>query len=296
MIKGSSIPATDEAQNEKEYKQLMGLFTQLLSRLRDADTKEEALEELANYRATCMIEKAIVPFYMDVEEALQLLRSTNDEYLTQNERDKKDRLIKAIDNIIEFCTCAEYHAMIEAEEQNEEDDIDLEGVSLDNVDEDDEDDPVLPYWKINRRYNHTYKDTEEDDVVYAMGICYAWLRHGDNEELTYMTQNDDRVRPWHYALQGFTAPKKDFPAWMIPPIEWRCRCFLLTSSGDVFAKSAITTAPEMPKELDGVFAESICTGGRIFSDKHPYFTISSWDKNMLDRISNNIKEKWYGKK
>lgn len=273
------------------------MFVVLLQNLEDAESKEEALEELASLRANCMIEKAVSQFNMSVEEAIQMIKTEDDGFLTQNERDKKNRLVIALDNIIEFCTCAEYQAMKEVEEIYEEDDIDFDDIDLedmpDDEEEDDDENPLMPYWRVNKRYNGTYRNVEEADAAYAMLMCDRWLRYADEEVLTYMTQNDDRVRPWHYALQGFTAPKKDFPAWMIPPIEWRCRCFLITSSGEVFAKSS-SLAPRKPKEVDGVFSESICTGGRIFSDKHHYFDIDKNDKPMLVRIINDIKEGYYG--
>jgi hypothetical protein len=109
------------------------------------------------------------------------------------------------------------------------------------------------------------------------------------------------VRPWHFALQGFTARKSDFPEWMIPPIEWGCRCFLESDDGWVFAKDnklkevmAMKTQKK-PKELDDVFSESVAKCGRIFGKSHPYFKVDKKDVKTLKRIAKNIKSLYYGK-
>ena len=85
---------------------------------------------------------------------------------------------------------------------------------------------------------------------------------------------------------------------MIPPIEWGCRCFLLTSDGGLFAsseaKKVSAKTPQKPKEIDGVFSESVATCGRIFSHAHRYFEVDKADKPMLDRIVSNIRMKYYG--
>ena len=168
----------------------------------------------------------------------------------------------------------------------------------DDLDFDDED-AMSDYVKLCEKYNKVYAAVENSDIEYAMAMAWRWLRWNSETYLTYMTQNDDRVRPWHYALQGFTAKRDDFPAWMIPPIEWGCRCFLVNDS-NYYSKLDIRNvqakAPEKPKELDGVFAESVCKCGRIFSKSHHYFNIDKKDTRMLKGIVKNIRKVYYGKK
>lgn len=234
---------------------------------------------------------------MDIDEVVQLLKNTELSTLTQEEIEQRDRLMKAVENLVEFATCEEYQLMKEAEEYDPEFDFSIVQI---NPEEEDEDDEFAPYWEMCRKYNSQYLLVEDDDAEYAMALCYQWLRYSESQMLTYMTQEDDRVRPWHYALQGFTAPKTDFPSWMIPPIEWGCRCFLIAENGDAYAKQNIrdvkaSAIPAKPKQLNDVFSESICTGGRIFGPSHPYFSVDEADKSMLIRISDNIKAKYYGK-
>ena len=59
-------------------------------------------------------------------------------------------------------------------------------------------------------------------------------------------------------------------------------------------KNIQAKAPKKPKELDGVFSESVCKCGRIFSKSHPYFDVDKADKTMLKRLVKNIREKYYG--
>lgn len=273
------------------------MFVNLLNNINNETTREEALEELADLRAEIAISHAIRPFNMDIDDVVRLLKNTDDSNLSDYEKEEKDRVLKAVENLIEFATCAEYQLMREAEEYDPDFDFSVEQI---NPDEEGNDDMMAPYWAMCRRYNSKQMLAEDDDAEYAMAMCYKWLHYSETQVLTYMTQEDDRVRPWHYALQGFSAPKNDFPSWMIPPIEWGCRCFLMAESGDIVAKHHLrnvkaSTVPTKPEQLDDIFSESICTGGRIFGESHPYFQVDEADKEMLIRISDNIKSKYYGR-
>lgn len=273
------------------------MFVNLLNNINNETTREEALEELADLRAEIAISHAIRPFNMDIDDVVRLLKNTDDSNLSDYEKEEKDRVLKAVENLIEFATCAEYQLMREAEEYDPDFDFSVEQI---NPDEEDNDDMMAPYWSMCRRYNSKQMLVEDYDAEYAMAMCYKWLHYSETQVLTYMTQEDDRVRPWHYALQGFSAPKNDFPSWMIPPIEWGCRCFLMAESGDIVAKHHLhnvkaSTVPTKPEQLDDIFSESICTGGRIFGESHPYFQVDEADKKMLIRISDNIKSKYYGR-
>ena len=253
-------------------------------------------------RAQYAIGHAIDGFKMDVDEALQLLKNTKDDTLTQSDIEKRARLVAAVDNLIEFAVCAEYQMYKEVLKHNPD-------IYDDEVDFND-DDEVTPYYNICNKYNDTYAAVENGDIKYAMGIAYEWLWCSANTYLTYMTQNDDRVRPWHYALQGFTARRDDFPSWMIPPIEWGCRCFLMSESGEIIAdgdkakevvaatglqhSEQFADVPEKPDEIDDVFSESVCKCGRIFSKAHPYFNVAKADKDKLQEYVDDIRKQYYG--
>ncbi len=108
---------------------------------------------------------------------------------------------------------------------------------------------------------------------------------------------DERVRPWHMQYEGYTAPKELFPDWLIPPIEHRCRCFLVPASDGIGSienvNNRIIDIPEMPDWFNRTFKESVCKGGRIFSDEHPYFQVDGSNVERLGEIAQRIKLKYF---
>lgn len=280
----------EKEEHEKEYKALLALFIALLKKLDDDVSREEALEELATLRAQLAISHAFKGMKIDNDRAIQLLKNLDDNNLTKYDIEKRDRLVAIVENLSDFGVAEEYQLMKKVMKLQES------GYGIDFNDEE----TMAEYYELCERYNDTYAAVENQDIEFAAGIALWWIGVAENTWLTYMTQNDDRVRPWHFALQGFTARKLDFPEWMIPPIEWRCRCFLESSDGGVYAKGndlhkVVAKVPKKPKELDGVFDESLAKCGRIFGKKHPYFQVDKADSEMLKKISKKIKKLYYGK-
>lgn len=256
--------------------------------MKDADNKKQALLDLARLRAHLAIGHAFDGFNIEYDKAINLINKT--EELSDIDKEKKKRLIAAINNLIEFSVCEEYQLMTEVYEFAP--DIETEDIDTDNEDE------MAPFLAINKKYNLTYSGVENQDIEYAMMIALAWISFEKNETLTYMTQNDDRVRPWHFVLQGFTAKKDDFPSWMIPPIEWGCRCFLVDNNGDsIIGKTnlhdIVSKAPKKPKQIDDVFSESVAKCGRIFGKSHSYFQVGDKDKDTLKDLVELIKQDYY---
>lgn len=249
----------------------------------------ESLYELSEQRAEYLIIHALEGFGVDIEEATQLLKAKDDNTLTQLDKDKVDRLLVAIENLVQFAVAEEYHLWIDISEIVGDDDVDF--------DDDDEYGELIGTCK---RYNDTYALVENEDVKYAMKMASWWIGIGRRDYLMYMTQGDDRVRPWHAILEGFTARRDDFPSWMIPPIEWGCRCYLVDMAGDAVENNAelrnvLAKAPEKPLQLNSIFSESICKCGRIFSDAHPYFNVDEKHLNMLNGFVERLMEKWNAK-
>lgn len=256
-------------------------------------SREEILGELMSLRAEYAINHAIEGFKMDIEEALQLLKNTADNNLTQEDIDKRDRLVAMVDNLTEFAVCEEYQMYKEV--------LDVNPNIYDEEIDFNDDDALEKYYDICKKYNQTYAAVENEDISYAMSVAYLWIHWSSNTYLTYMTQNDDRVRPWHYALQGFTARRDDFPSWMIPPIEWACRCFLISENGDAIASNnkikdvkASFDIPEKPSQIDDVFSDSVAKCGRIFGKSHPYFNVAKADKERLKEYVDSVRKKYYG--
>lgn len=284
----NSLSDDEKDEIEEEYEQLLPLFVSLVRNLSNKGKKKEAFIELAKLRAKIAISHAFDGFSIDYGDAISLINET--EGLTDLEEEKKKRLIAAINNLIEFCVCAEYQLMCDV--YDEEPNFDFNN-DVYEINEDDDNDPLI---LLCKKYNKTYLGVEDTDIEYAMKVALAWVIAEKHQELTYMTQNDDRVRPWHYALQGFTAKKDDFPSWMIPPIEWGCRCFLVEYNGDSVVNSikSVRAKYEKPKQLDDVFSESVAKCGRIFSKSHSYFKVWKKDKKKLDEIVEIIKKDYYG--
>lgn len=287
----------EKAQHKKEFQELTALFISFLKNIH-SDDKEEAEYALMELRANLLMYHAYDGFQIDEAEALQLLKNLDDDTLTKEDKEKRDRLVAAVENLIAFAVCEEYWVTKKASDlyaSRKEADEDYE---IDYNDPDDIDD----YDSINALYNDTYAAVENADVAYAMGIARWWLGIGSDQLLTYWTMNDAKVRPWHMALQGYTAKRDDFPAWMIPPIEWNCRCFLITSdtADEVWNKNpnlrkVLAKVPDKPKQIDGTFSESVAKCGRIFSASHSYFQVDADDKDFLQSCVERIKAKYYGK-
>ncbi len=68
----------------------------------------------------------------------------------------------------------------------------------------------------------------------------------------YVTVGDDRVRPRHRALEGFTAPKND-PRWAVitPPNGWNCRCDIVEIFTNEGSRTRLQEVPEV-QTIDGM--------------------------------------------
>lgn len=286
----------EKAQHKKEYALLYELFLNFLKNI-DSDNRDEILYALMELRADLAISHAFRGFGIDEDEALRLLKNLDDNNLTKQDKDKRDRLVAAVNNLIDFAVCEEYQVAQQAQNvydvhvgYDEDYDIDFNNPA-----------DMSDYDVICDLYNDTYASVENADIEYAMGIAYKWIQFGSSEYLTYWTMNDNRVRPWHLALQGYTERRDDFPSWMIPPIEWHCRCFLMNTDGnevvgkDGELKKVTNKIPQKPSQLDDVFSESVAKCGRIFGKSHSYFKVKASDKPFLQECVSNIKTKYYGR-
>ena len=254
---------------------MLAVFTRFVESLADETDSQEILEELMSLRADFLIQHALSGFDIDYDEALEMLR--NADGLTDEQAARRNIIVAAVDNLIDFAVAEEYQMARE-----------LPDLDDDEYDEDD-------YEEVFERYNKRYAEVENSDAEYAMIIAAGLVGATDNTMLTYMTQGDERVRPWHLQYEGFSAPKSRFPAWLIPPIEHQCRCYLVEDSivGKIKdVNDAVLKVPTMPDWFNRTFKESVALGGRIFSDEHPYFIIDSRDEESLHNIAKRLKEKY----
>lgn len=275
-----------QAQHDSEYKQLLALYITLLTSLYN-NNEQEALYALSELRTDLTFRHVVQGLGIELNFALQLLKTTDESILSEQDRDVRARLVAAIDNLINFSVCEEYQLYDETLDLANGDEIDFNS--------DDYEDFVA----LCEKYNDTYAAIENSDIEYAGIIAAFWLKLSVHDYLVYWTQNDTHVRPWHMALQGYTAPRDEFPSWMIPPIEYNCRCFLET----VEASSTIsklhhlknsTKTIEKPQQLSDVYSESLAKCGRIFGPSHSYFSVKETDREMLKSFVERLRSKYYG--
>lgn len=241
----------------------------LLDRWDNSAESLEIITDIITHRAAFLVERAIAGMSLDFEEALALLRNHND-FTTDAQRQQRDTLLAAIDNLVDFAA-AQQCAMLR----------ELPDVLDPNCYDEYED--------TCRRFNLTWATQENEDVFYAATMAAWWITVSSDTMLTFMTQGDERVRPWHEALEGVSYPKNRFPAELIPPIEYGCRCFLV-DDGLGAVTGSLATSPSSPA-VHPVFRESLCTGGRIFSGEHPYFRYPL--PPQIGKVVRNIKHKFF---
>ena len=274
-----------QTQHDSDYQSLTALFIALLKSLHTND-KEEALYALSELRTEIAFNHVVKGLGIDIDEAMMLLQSSDDGTLTQYDKNMRDRLKAAILNLIDFSVCEEYQLYDEV--------LDVVGEAEIDFNSDDYDDLLA----LCKKYNDQYSAIENSDIEYAGIMAALWLKMSAKDYVVYWTQNDAKVRPWHMALQGYAAPRDEFPSWMIPPIEYNCRCFLEILEvpyADAKLKNLKGAADKLvkPKQLDGVYEESLAKCGRIFGPAHNYFNVKDSDRDMLSGFVSRLKEKYY---
>jgi hypothetical protein len=228
------------------------------------------MEDVITLRASFLIDRALTGLRLDFDRALEMLRGHD--VMPEPERRKRDMLLAAIDNLVDFAAAAECRMMEELTPH----------AGSDRVETDE---------AVFEKYNLTYAKRENGDVLHAATMAAWWITVADETVVTLMTQGDERVRAWHLSHEGISCPKREFPPELIPPLEFGCRCFLIT--GNYSAVSGVTGNAEEKWEINPVFRESLATGGRIFSPEHPYFKTPVHGK--IRDIAVRIKEKLYKK-
>ena len=280
------LPNGDKDKHEEEAAALLALFKDLIQSVRDEEGEWDSLEELMKARADYAVRHAFEGFGISYDDALKLLEKEED--LTNEERVQRDILVAAVDNLVDFSVAEEYHVADELAEYTEE---------IEELEEGSEEYEELmdTLYGICNKYNNRYAYVENMDIEYAMIMAAYLSSMKDDTVLMYMTMGDERVRPWHLQYEGFTAPRSQFPAWLIPPIEHQCRCYLVEdTNSSTMSQVQAQKEPEMPEWFDKTFKESVANGGRIFSDEHSYFQIDEKHIEKLSEISDRIKSIYLG--
>jgi hypothetical protein len=244
------IEIKQEDKSREEYLLVLDAFRRMVYNFENSAERWEVFDDIVTFRASFLIDRALSGLRIDFDRALEILKGGNN-HITAREESERDTLIAAIDNLVDFATAEETAMMRDLPDK-----LDLKDMET--------------YEEVCRKYNETYAETENSQVLHAATIAAWWMGTSAETIITFNTQSDERVRPWHLSHEGVSYPKSEFPPELIPPIEWGCRCFL-TANGFGSVYGAVIK-PDFKGKINPVFAESLATGGRIFSPAHPYFS------------------------
>ncbi len=276
-------PDNSEDRHKNEVAVLLALFHDFVLSMAEHDGEWDSLETLMESRADIAIRRAFDGFGVSYDDAIQLIR--NADGLDNEQLAQRNIVLAAVDNLVDFSVAEEY--------QMADDMAELEQTLTDEeLEEMEDEDWYNFYMPVFSKFNDRYMRTENLDVEYAMIVAAYLSTLKSDTVLMYMTMGDERVRPWHLQYEGFTAPKSSFPAWLIPPIEHQCRCFLVEDAASVVASIQAAVEPVMPEWFNRTFKESVALGGRIFSDEHPYFQVDERHVGRLNAIARRIKSKY----
>ena len=262
-------PGIPEDDTRKEFLVILAAFRRFLSVYENSAESWELMEEIITLRASFLIDCALTGLRIDFDKALDLLRNHNT-FVSDRERQQRDILVAAIDNLVDFAAAEEMEMM----------DVLPESRTTEDMEE---------CLFICQKYNEIFARRENDDVLYAATIAAWWINVPDENRITFMTQGDERVRAWHLSQEGLTYRKSEFPPELIPPLEWGCRCYLVSDGFSSVAASlpdSGTTHPVHP-----IFRESLATGGRIFTEAHPYFKTPL--RPEIEAVKGRIKTKFH---
>lgn len=258
----------DERKKDREYQVIFQAFNKLRFDLESSAESLDILEEIITLRASFLINHALTGLRIDFDRALILLNNYNN-FTNDRDRQERDILAAAIENLIDFAAVEEYSMYGEIARLNEnERTTKAEG--------------------IFDKYHLVYGIQENRDVQYSAAVAIWWLSIAEDTLVTFMTQGDERVRAWHLSQEGLTYRKSDFPPELIPPLEFGCRCFLITNSASSIRGSLGTDVGSI--FYNPIFRESLAKGGKIFSEEHPYFKITLPEN--IEFIKNKLKKKF----
>lgn len=135
-VQANRLPKDDEDKKQAEYEALLAVFTRFIESYTNETDSQEILEELMNLRADFLIQHALSGFDIDYGEALEMLR--NAEGLNNEQSAKRNIIVAAVDNLIDFAVVEEYQMARELPSFDDE--------------EFDEDDYEEIFGKYNKRY------------------------------------------------------------------------------------------------------------------------------------------------
>ena len=168
-------------EEQQEYEAVRDAFRRLVKWWENSAERKDLIEEIITLRASFLIDRALRGLRIDFDRALDILRNRN-AFISARERQQHEILVAAVENLIDFAV-AEEMTMLGALPEH---------VSETNLAECEE---------VCRRYNLVYAQKENEQVGLAAAMAAWWMAVSENTLVTFMTQGDERVRPWHLSFE-----------------------------------------------------------------------------------------------
>lgn len=133
--------------------------------------------------------------------------------------------------------------------------------------------------RIDKTYNSNYLRAEYNFVTASAEMAGRWeqfMRDGDRYNLQYRTQQDDKVRPEHAALDRVTLPPSDsFWEEFYPPNGWNCRCSVVQVRKSKYPATPHDEAMRLgdealQRDTKGIFRFNAGKEGKCVPDYNPY--------------------------
>lgn len=180
----------EKSDTQKQYEVIREAFRRLIFNWENEAERRDIIGDIITLRASFLIDRALTGLRLDFDRALDILRGHN-EFTTERERQQRDILVAAIDNLVDFAAAEEYALLEELPDEPHTEDI-------------------AAYESLCERYNLTYAAEENGQVLFAASVAAWWLIIDAETVVTYMTQGDERVRAWHLSLEGLSYRKSEF--------------------------------------------------------------------------------------
>lgn len=254
--------------NKTQYDEILEVFREIIENIDDDTDVWEVIDVLSYMRARYLFSIVADNLFLSYEYAIDIVEENIDKHKDDIKDNEALVLVSAIKNLIDFSVSQQYQMMTEMPSE----------MSMDNWDEMED---------TFETYNKLYASVENDIVDQSAKVALAWMYFDEESIITYNTQRDERVRDSHALLDGLMYKKKDFPEHLHPPIDWGCRCFLV-SSGHPSMQSMLQAKTVGDIYFNPIFSESLATGGKIFGDEHSYFDISEEHIDKIQSIKKDI--------
>ncbi|MDR2890348.1 MAG: hypothetical protein LBV18_01885, partial [Alistipes sp.] len=144
-----------EEQTKREYEIIFASFLDLLDRWDNSAESLEVITDIITRRTAFLVERVLDGMGLDFDEALSLLRGHND-FTTAADRQKRDILVAAIENLVDFAAAEEYSMLMELPEELDES-------------------CIGDYERVCERYNLTWAAQENGDVFHAAKMAAWWI-------------------------------------------------------------------------------------------------------------------------